>query len=91
MVQYLDANGSSWSFTYDDAGNWSGMTDPQGDTETRVYDSRGRMISHIDRNGRTFAYGYNSKNLVIFETVDTDPPTETSWTYDLWDRVEERS
>ena len=69
------------SFTYDGAGNRTGVTDPLGHTTTYTYDAAGNLTSVTDPLGNTTSYTYDERGNQLTET-DANGNTMT-YTYDL--------
>jgi RHS repeat-associated protein len=51
MSQLIDAHGRITNFHFDALGRSTGRTLPMGQTETTVYDSRGRQVLHVTFEG----------------------------------------
>lgn len=52
-------------YDYDENGNRTNVTMPDGETITTKYDARGRIIKQIDQNGHEISYEYDSLGRVI--------------------------
>ena len=79
-------DGTSTSFTYDDAGNATSVVDPRGGTTTYTYDARGRRLTETNAEGGITTHGYDSSGQRT-STTRADGVT-TTYTYDAEGRVQ---
>ena len=78
-----DAQGNHWQFIYDALGRPTHNVDPQGNVTQLSINSALELLYIIDGEGRKMSYTYDKKHRVTQEVWDTDPPTVTTYTYDL--------
>src|SRR6185437_8050738 len=88
-----DANGNSWTYTYNLLGQQTQVTDPgtgtagssgQAGTSKYTYDPDGNVMSVTDPMGNVITYSYDALNRKIAEYNDTTgtPVQVASWLYD---------
>ncbi|MBI2548848.1 tandem-95 repeat protein [Candidatus Woesearchaeota archaeon] len=73
------------SYTYNPAGDLTGITDNQANQITYIYDTFGRKIKMIDPDVGTWTYGYDKNNNVVNQT-DNDGNT-VRMAYDELNRI----
>jgi YD repeat-containing protein len=69
-----------WSYAYDDAGNQTGQTDPNGHTTHFAYDELGRRISRTLTGGENESWTYDDFGRVVTHVDFKGQPT--LYTYD---------
>jgi len=57
-----DANGDTWTSTYNLLGQATTKADPDAGTSTLVYDPNGNIIQSTDARGKTVSYTYDALN-----------------------------
>ena len=72
-------SGYTTSYTYDENGYETSITDPLGNTERYDYDDFGRMLSRTDALGNTTTYTYSGRNIA---SVTDALGNVVSYTYD---------
>jgi RHS repeat-associated protein len=83
-----DADGNTWSYTYDLDGDQLTATDPDAGTSTDTYDAAGNLLTVTDGRGKTTSYTYDADGRKTAEYDTTGGAAETSsdelasWTYD---------
>ncbi len=80
ITRYTDTRGNNIQYAYDQVGNMTLLTYPDGKQVSYSYDSSNRLIQVTDWAGRTTTYIYNP-NGQLTQTVRPDGSTETR-TYD---------
>lgn len=65
----IDANGNTWNYTYDNAGNLLSVISPLGFVTSYEYDNFGNMVKIIDANNKSTQFKYDQRNRVI-ESID---------------------
>ncbi|MEU8682165.1 DUF6531 domain-containing protein [Streptomyces sp. NPDC048611] len=84
-TQIIEADGQTWSYTYDERGNRLTQTDASGATIRCTYDSAGHLTAVTDPLGATTRLISNAAGLVI---AVTDPSgTNTSCVRDGFGRI----
>ena len=79
-----DGGRATYSYSSSTAGGFTffdltGITYPDGTTESFQYDTNGNVLSRIDRNGKQYSATYNSHGQML---TLTDPlGATTTWTY----------
>lgn len=76
-----DTDAAHWLFNYDALGSLTGYVDPYGFANVVEYDTAGRLLFRIDRNGNRADFTYDELGRVITETWDTVPPTVITFAY----------
>ncbi|WP_055493841.1 RHS repeat-associated core domain-containing protein [Streptomyces sp. TP-A0356] len=79
-VTGADSAQYTWHTTYDAAGNVTGVTDPLGNTTTRLYDADNNLIRTTDARKDATDYGYNELNQL--SSVQAPDNGKTAFTYD---------
>jgi len=87
------------TYSYDDNGRVSKVTDPEGNTTTQDYDKYGNVVSTVDANGNEYRFAYTARNAlaeVRLRDWKGDPPgvpatgeylVVNSYAYDFAGRV----
>ncbi len=60
-LTYVNSDGYSVTFTYDERGNKLTSVDSNGYIETYTYDERGNLLTYTDSNGNSATYTYDEK------------------------------
>ena len=83
---YTGADGQTWNYTYNTAGQIKTVTDPNSDVTTYNYDSVGRLSTIVNANSQTVLTNtYDSANRIQTQT-DSQGYTLT-YAYDNIDRI----
>ncbi len=75
-----DGRGNTLTFSYDPKGNLAGITYPDSQVETLVYDDNGNVIRKTTRKGDVINYQYNFRGQLT--RVDYPDGTYLAYTYD---------
>jgi RHS repeat-associated protein len=80
LTEILDAEGRTWTRTYDELGRLATEADPLGNTTTYRYDALGNLIEKINPDGKAVGYEYDLRRLTAVvlpggarETFGYDP------------------
>ena len=65
VTRRTDAEGNTWSGTYNANHDLTSFTDPAGNTKTFTYDAAGRPETITDADGSTIAYEYDAAGNVV--------------------------
>ncbi|MEE2038966.1 DUF6531 domain-containing protein [Nocardiopsis sp. CT-R113] len=88
-VEGADPADFTWAYSYDEAGQLTGVTDPLGQTQSSVYDERGLLTQATDALGQSTAYAYDV--LGRLEQVRAPDGGATDYTYDAAGNVASRA
>ncbi|MEW6426450.1 MAG: RHS repeat-associated core domain-containing protein [Thermodesulfobacteriota bacterium] len=77
---FTNANNRKASFTYDDRGNLTGVSDQLANKTTFVYDGSDRLVRRTDPLGNNFDYGYDGAGNLT--AVTTPVGNITRFSYD---------
>jgi len=81
-IKSTTAGGSTWTFTYDNCGNRTSMTDPDAGTSTYSYDALGREIYRLDARGAAVVTNYDYLGRITSTTASAPVGSETiTYTY----------
>ena len=80
VVSVLDSLEGESKQAYDEAGNFSSLTDPNGNISSYTYDPTGKLIEETTAIGSVKQYGYNALNLLSSSTNGRGQ--ETTYHYD---------
>lgn len=59
---------AAWTYTYNDAGQTTSLTDPLGNRTALAYDGAGNLVSVTEALGNVTRYEYDSLGRLIKET-----------------------
>ena len=89
LTNYTDAAGNVLQYSYDNAGNLTMLTYPDGKTVGYTYDAANRMVAVVDWEGRQTTYSYDADNRVTNTTYPNG--TRTVRTYDIAGRLAQQT
>ena len=78
LVKVTDHDNRETGFSYDAAGNRTGITYPDGTTTTYAYDRNNRLVKVTDSDGQAVQYSYDSVGNVL---LMTQPGSTSAYTY----------
>jgi RHS repeat-associated protein len=88
LATITDADGNTWSYTYNLLGEQLTASDPDAGTSTSTYDGAGQLMTVTDARGKTTSYTYDQDGRETAEYDTTGGALESSsdelasWTYD---------
>lgn len=85
LVKAVNLAGGETSYTYDDVGNVTKVTDPLGRMVTSQYDARNRVTQTTDARGGSTGFIYDEVDNLLSLTDSLG--NRTQWEYDVLDRV----
>ena len=88
-VEGSDPADFTWAYSYDDAGQLTGITDPLGQIQASAYDERGLLTQATDALGESTTYAYDV--LGRLEQVSAPDGGATAYTYDAAGNVASRT
>ncbi|MBV2156474.1 RHS repeat-associated core domain-containing protein [Kitasatospora sp. SUK 42] len=79
-----DSSGNTWSYSYDQRGRLTSLTDPDSGTSRTAYDANSRIDHTTDARGNTLAYTYDLIGRKTGMYTGTVAPANqlAAWTYD---------
>ena len=80
VISYKDTKGNTIRYSYDEFGNLSKMTYPNGEVISYKYDLNNNLCTVIDNNGKETSYDYDVNGILV-KTVRPNGTLETR-TYD---------
>jgi len=87
LAQDIGAQNQTTSYSYDNNGNVTGVTDPLNHTTTNAYDGLNRLVRVTDPNSGVTQYAYDALDHL---TRITDPRSlQTNYGYDALDNVKQ--
>ncbi|WP_281321936.1 DUF6531 domain-containing protein [Flavobacterium aestivum] len=81
LYREIDQEGRITGFSYDDMGNKTGTTYPDGTEEMMLYDDENRPSIAIDPEGQKTIYLYNDEKAHQLKTIIAPDKTSTHFTY----------
>jgi RHS repeat-associated protein len=81
LYREIDQEGRIMGFSYDDMGNKTGTTYPDGTEEMMLYDDENRPSIAIDPEGHKTIYLYNDQKAHQLKTIIAPDKTSTHFTY----------
>lgn len=79
-VRTAVTGGSTWTFSYDDRGNRSTMSDPDAGTTTYTYDALGRETRRVDGRGVAYVTSYDYLGRITQKKAGNETIRYTYWT-----------
>ncbi len=85
VIETTYGSGAKESYTYDNKGNITSVTNSYGNTTTLEYDSEDRLVSSSGIEGRNYSIYYDDNGNVI--SIKTNEGDDASYTYDSENRL----
>ncbi len=80
LTKVTDHNGYITGYSYDAAGNKTGIRYPDGSSVGYTYDKNHRLASVVDTEGKTTQYGYDPVGNIVFVSV-SQPGSIATYAY----------